>query len=172
MKTTRLAAPALCALALPLVLAACGEPAATGEDIAADAPAIANGGNVSGEPVETASAEPAAKASPETVTDASSAIPARFLGTWDYVGGKCAGDSDMRLEVTPTGLTFYESIGEVQNVRIEGDYAIVDLKMEGEGETWDGSYRMLLTDAGELHLTEPGSDRDRNETPRVKCTAI
>ena len=47
-----------------------------------------------------------------------------------------------------------------------------DLAMEGEGETWDQSLRLILKDNGErLHVTEPSSSSDTDDFPRKWCPA-
>jgi hypothetical protein len=44
--------------------------------------------------------------------------------------------------------------------------------MEGEGETWDQSLRLILKDNGErLHVTEPSGSSDTDDFPRKRCPA-
>lgn len=99
-------------------------------------------------------------------------IPADFLGVWDYEKGTCDPGSDMRLDIGQDRFEFYESVGAVKAVRTEGEATVVDLAMEGEGETWEQSLRLVLKDGGErLHVTEPGNASDTDAYPRKRCPA-
>lgn len=113
------------------------------------------------------SATPAA--APTLETRAVSAIPDQFVGVWDAVGGSCDESSEMRLEVSQQRLEFYESVGEIRSVSMEGDYPIVQMAMTGEGESWDEARRLFIDNSGYLHLTEPGSNRAVTDTPRARC---
>ena len=117
---------------------------------------------------EQASAPAAAPAS----DPAPSEIPAGFIGVWDYEKGTCDPAPDMRLAIGQDRFEFYESVGEVKAVRNEGEATVVDLAMEGEGETWDQSLRLVLKDSGErLHVTEPVNTSDTDDYPRKRCPA-
>ena len=114
---------------------------------------------------------PAPAAAPAS-DPAPSAIPAGFIGVWDYEKGTCDPASDMRLVIGQDRFEFYESVGEVKAVRNEGETTVVDLAMEGEGETWDQSLRLVLKDNDErLHVTEPSSSSDTDYFPRKWCPA-
>ena len=63
-------------------------------------------------------------------------IPERFRGVWDYEGGTCDPASDLRTQISGDQIRFYESTGEVVSVELDGDKAIVELAMTGEGESW------------------------------------
>ncbi|EAQ27989.1 hypothetical protein NAP1_10358 [Erythrobacter sp. NAP1] len=99
-------------------------------------------------------------------------IPTRFHGAWDYVGGTCDLASDMRMEISGSEILFYESVGIVTAAEAAGDAVIVDLAMEGEGETWQqrtqlmiegqGSDERLLTSDGDLPPTV-------DEHPSKRC---
>lgn len=114
--------------------------------------------------------------SDETITDpamAKAEIPARYLGVWDYVGGTCSPDSDMRMEIAPRQITFYESIGMVAGIGQDGDDAIADLAMEGEGETWVNSLRLSLVEVDgetQLHTSDATKSKVVDEYPRKKCS--
>ena len=45
-------------------------------------------------------------------------IPAAFRGVWDYVEGSCDPASDMRVEIGPKTMQFYESHGDVTGVEV------------------------------------------------------
>ena len=122
-----------------------------------------------GEPQQEAPAAPEPAASPTALpTDPSApspaaAIPARFLGVWDAETGTCNPASDLRLEIAPTIIGFYESQGTLTRIAESPDgAATLDLAMEGEGDTWDMTMTINLTgtDAAERleiqHKAEPG----------------
>ena len=122
--------------ALALLLAACGSEKA-------DAP---------GAPATPAigTAEPQGASPPATrAEDSLAAIPARFLGIWDAETGTCHPASDLRLEIAPDGIVFYESAGEVTGVSGgAGGPVTVALAMKGEGETWTMDMTLDLTGSG------------------------
>lgn len=161
MKTLRIAA-ILPAIAL---IAACGSEAEEPTPTNDNPPALAESADEQPAGIETP--EPAEGA--ETASTSEGAIPAQFIGVWDYIEGTCDPASDMRLEITQEDFTFYESYGEIRDVRSEGDYTIVDLAMEGEGETWSSSERLFLTESGELHLTDPAASAALTDYPRKRC---
>lgn len=122
-------------LALALVLAGCGQPSGTPE--------------AGGEP--GAPAAPAA--TPATAPDAPAAntIPARFHGLWDGESGTCQPDSDLRLDIAPQTIDFYESSGTVTAISEDAaadGAARISLAMEGEGDTWSMSFTLSLTGTG------------------------
>ena len=103
---------------------------------------------------------------------AQAAIPVRYLGVWDYEGGSCAPESDLRMAITKNEIVFYESIGTVSKVVDEGDDAIVELAMEGEGDTWEDSLRLSLVgegDAQRLHTSDGKQPKVPDELPRKRC---
>lgn len=97
-------------------------------------------------------------------------IPAAFLGVWDYVEGTCDPASDLRVEIAPTSMQFYESYGAVTRVEVASPQSIiVGLAMEGEGETWQMERMFTLSDDGEtLTPTSPGEDQFE-PMPLEKC---
>ncbi|RNJ62363.1 MAG: hypothetical protein EDM03_12995 [Porphyrobacter sp. IPPAS B-1204] len=121
-------------LACALALAACGGEA----DREAAAP----------EPVPAATAGNILK-EPASEPTAGSAIPAQFLGVWDAETGTCDPASDLRLDITPQAIGFYESQGILIRLAeaIDGS-TVVELAMEGEGETWDMTMTISLSGAG------------------------
>lgn len=99
-------------------------------------------------------------------------IPTRFHGAWDYVGGTCDLASDLRMEVSGSEILFYESVGIVTATEAEGDAVIVDLAMEGEGETWQQRTRLMIEGEGndERLLTSDGDQpRVVDEYPSKRC---
>jgi hypothetical protein len=119
---------------------------------------------------DAAAPEPAATATsvaslPEPAAQAASSptIPARFIGVWDAETGSCDPASDLRLDITPQAIGFYESQGTLTGLAeaIDGSTA-VELAMEGEGDTWDMTMTISLSGIGVAerlivqHRGEPG----------------
>lgn len=157
-------------LLLAITLSACGsapDPAAP-EPIETPIPVEPNGGIGDGaEPL------PAAAGDDETA-QAANLIPASLHGVWDYEGGTCAPESDMRMEITGDEILFYESIGKVTAVAADAEDTIVTLAMEGEGETWEQSTRFALTGEGDdlrLHTSDGDAPKQVDEYPSKKCPA-
>ena len=106
---------------------------------------------------------------PQAVT--ADTIPQAFLGVWDYVEGSCDPASDLRVEIEPTSMQFYESYGEVTRIEVDSpERIVVSLDMEGEGETWEMARVFTLSNDGRT-LT-PGSvgEDDFEPMPLKKCT--
>ncbi|MEP2735728.1 MAG: hypothetical protein ABJP34_05470 [Erythrobacter sp.] len=109
--------------------------------------------------------------SAETETPApSSSIPAAFLGVWDAETGTCSRESDLRLEISPQQIIFYESLGAVRDVsEIDASTVELTLAMEGEGEVWEDTYRLSLANDGEQLVTSYPEQIAANLVPRKKC---
>ncbi len=99
-------------------------------------------------------------------------IPGQFRGVWDYIEGTCAPESDLRMEISDKEIRFYESYGRVTGIRLDGDDAIVDLAMEGEGETWENRIRLTFDKSGEhlLALDAQQTEPTKRDMPRKRCT--
>ena len=98
-------------------------------------------------------------------------IPPPFNGVWDYVEGDCEPMSDLRMQVFPDRIEFYESLGIVESVEVENPNTIVvTLSMEGEGETWTQDTRFTLSNGGEV-MTPVDADGEQvgRPMPRKKC---
>lgn len=128
---------------------------------------VACGGEPSGEAPEadaSPTAAPAPVASAPTPPPATAAtIPARFIGVWDAETGTCNPASDLRLEIAPRSIGFYESLGTVTAVTESRDGSVViGLAMEGEGDKWDQTIKLDLIRSGgtEWLLSLPGPDSD------------
>ncbi|MEM7701245.1 MAG: hypothetical protein AAF251_04850 [Pseudomonadota bacterium] len=98
-------------------------------------------------------------------------IPASFHGVWDYEGSTCAPESDLRLDVQPSAITFYETHGDVLRVDNGEPMAVsLDLAMSGEGEEWDQSLALRLVDAGtRLMVINPANPDAAEDLIRMKC---
>ncbi|MCB2089575.1 MAG: hypothetical protein R3E18_04185 [Sphingomonadaceae bacterium] len=155
------------ALIATLALAGCKEAADTAAGDAAETDQVA----VAETPAEAA--KPEDQASPESVPEPAAAegtIPARYLGVWDYVKGSCARESDMRMDIKPGDITFYESTGDVTSITAEGEDVLVELAMEGEGEKWVETLRLVLSEDGQgLDVTDGQKPKVADEYPRKKC---
>ena len=99
------------------------------------------------------------------------AIPMRFRGVWDYVEGACDEASDLRMEISPRRIVFYESVGDVTAVDVANDNSItVQMSLSGEGETWNEELRLELESGGDrLVPTIIGADGEA--MPRKRCEA-
>lgn len=99
-------------------------------------------------------------------------LPSAFHGVWDYEGGTCAPESDLRIEVSATEIGFYESFGRITRIRREGDDALVTLAMQGEGETWEQVLRLSLVQEGDtlrLHTSDAAKPKAPDPLPKKKC---
>lgn len=103
---------------------------------------------------------------------AADTIPAAFLGVWDYIEGTCNPASDLRIEIKPESMHFYESIGEVTGVEVESaDRIVVSLAMEGEGEKWEMSRAFTLSQGGERLTPTAVGDDAFEPMPLKRCPA-
>lgn len=87
-------------------------------------------------------------------------IPARFHGQWNGDRTACGtGASETRLRVDGDSLRFYESVGNVRRVEVEGERVIiVTAEYRGEGQTWQNERRLSLSaDGNSLTVTGDGS---------------
>lgn len=115
----------------------------------------------------------AASASVSSAAETSSAVtvaelPAGFVGKWDAPPRPCSTSyrAEMQLDVTPTALSFFESGGTIKNVKVNSPTDVVaDVAMSGEGETWERSMRMALTDNGKTLTIDEGKGG-----VRVRCS--
>ena len=122
-------------------------------------------------PTESASAAATPAAPPPATTGAPDVVPAAFLGVWDYEKGSCNPASDLRIEIGPKAVEFYEARGEITGVTVESPDAIVlALAMAGEGETWSMRTRYTLTDNGTRLIPTSADEDDGGEPmPLTRC---
>ncbi len=159
------------------LLAACDTASADGADSGID------GGNPQAhegqdEPHDdTSPAGPLFETMPELAADGSTTgamVPARYQGVWDFEGGNCNKASDLRMEISPQEVLFYESVGTVTGVAQDGSDIIVTLDMEGEGETWVDKLRLSLEGDGtarRLHTSQGDKPKAVDEYPSMPCPA-
>ena len=105
---------------------------------------------------------PATPEEPPTPSDAQ--VPAAYLGQWQRTGTSCATRDETRLRVESQRVTFHESSGDVRSVEQDGDRLTLVLRMTGEGETRDATYRFGLSNDGRW-LTDLDHDLVRERCP-------
>jgi|GEM_PF-1163166 len=88
-------------------------------------------------------------------------LPDGFTGRWDASIAACKATSDMKLVITQTGMTFWESSGQITGVTVNGpDDVTVRAAFSGEGEQWNRDLHLVLGDDGN-RLTIDGVARVR-----------
>jgi hypothetical protein len=85
---------------------------------------------------------------PPPIVEGEGEVPFAFRGIWDWTGGACEEASDMLMKIGPSGILFYESVGTVEELRMDGDTLSLDLAMEGEGEQWQQTTVLKLVQGG------------------------
>jgi len=74
-------------------------------------------------------------------------IPDSFLGHWDASIETCRAPGDMKLVITQTEMTFWESAGQINAVTVNGpDDVMVKAAFSGEGEQWQRDLHLVLKD--------------------------
>ena len=122
------------ALGLAGALVACSGEEKTELDPPTEAP-IAGG-----EEADTALEDEGTETAASSDTSTANRIPAEYHGKWDATTGTCSPESDARLEISASEVSFYESIGDVTKVEQADSGVKVSLAMEGEGEEWTSQY--------------------------------
>jgi hypothetical protein len=103
-----------------------------------------------------------------SVSSVAAILPAGFVGKWDAPPKPCNTSyrAEMQLDVTPTELSFFESGGTIKSVKVDSPTDVVaEVAMSGEGETWDKSMHMVLTDNGNTLTIDEGKGGIR-----VRCS--
>jgi hypothetical protein len=102
--------------------------------------------------------------------DVHTSIPDQFIGRWGGSLQSCAdpGADDLRLDVEPGRMRFWESTGRVLAVATDGPLKLALLmEFSGEGETWLEALEFQLSqDRGKLSTVTSR----RNVASRVRCT--
>ena len=113
---------------------------------------------------------PSPATAPET-PEQQSTIPAAFLGVWDAETGTCSRESDLRLEISPQQIIFYESFGQVVTVKRIGEAKVeIALAMQGEGQTWSNTERLTVSNDGQTLILAPVLGETASDAiPRKKC---
>jgi hypothetical protein len=112
---------------------------------------------------------PAIASSAAMVSSAASiALPAAFVGKWDAPPKPCSTEyrAEMQLDITATGLSFFESGGNFKSVKVNSPTDVVaQVSMSGEGETWESAMHMVLTDKGNTLTIDEGKGGVRVRCP-------
>jgi len=89
-------------------------------------------------------------------------IPTSFVGRWGMTKADCDPDSPAvkgLLTITPKGLKFWESEGDVADITRHSPYDItLRLDMTGEGQSWTSTTRLTL-DAAATQLVRTENNR-------------
>ena len=97
-------------------------------------------------------------------------IPEAFRGIWDYVEGTCDPASDLRIEIAPKSIAFYESRGEVTRVEVDNpDRIVVSLAMEGEGEKWEMARQFTLSENATILTPRSVNEEQFEPMPLKRC---
>jgi hypothetical protein len=93
-------------------------------------------------------------------------IPARFQGEWQRDRGRCGNADESRLLIGPESIRFHESVGTLQALHADEGRLDVALRLRGEGQAWEATYRFVLSSDGS-RLTDLSSG---NGLVRLRCT--
>ena len=89
--------------------------------------------------------------------DVTGTIPASFRGEWNTDAAACgSGGNESRLVIAADTIRFYESSGPVQSASVDDNELTVVVRLTGEGETRDATYRFRLSADGRT-LTDADS---------------
>ena len=88
--------------------------------------------------------------------DAVATIPPRFQGEWNTDAAACGSGSNESRLISADTMRFYESSGPVQSASVDGNELTAVVRLTGEGETRDATYRFRLSADGST-LTDADS---------------
>ena len=155
--------PRLALLSLPMLLAACSDPAdQPPEPRKTMMPVEPDGGIGDG-------AEPLPAAEDAT-------IPAAFQGRWGINPGDCTdanGDAKGSITISDDQLRFYESLATIDIVSERGaDTIRATYNFTGEGQEWSRDIKLAISEDGtELTRTEYGEEAMTDPATYTKCQA-
>jgi hypothetical protein len=93
-------------------------------------------------------------------------VPEAFRGVWDAELTACEDTSDMKLTITETTITFWESGGKVVTTNPVGEHSIrLEADGHAEGEPWHPVMYLDLSDEGQT-LTVPN---EYGKAVRIRC---
>ena len=119
--------------------------------------------------VACAPAKSTAEAPPASSQDSASELaptavllPAGFAGRWDASIEACKITSDMKLVITQTEMTFWESTGQITAVTINTPEDVtVKAAFSGEGEQWLRELHLVINPGGSKLMVD--------DIARVRC---
>ncbi len=89
-------------------------------------------------------------------------IPARFHGLWSENADHCGKPGHQRYDISARRIGFFESTGEVRNVRVRGDYAAATVyEQYGDGPGTTYAFYMAIEDAETMRIRYDTNDRIR-----------
>ena len=108
-------------------------------------------------PPAASSQESASELAPKAVL-----LPAGFAGHWDASIEACKTTSDMKLVITQTEMTFWESTGQITAVTINTPEDVtVKAALSGEGEQWQRELHLVINPGGSKLMVD--------DIARVRC---
>lgn len=111
---------------------------------------------------DASQAASSAEISASTLAPAAVLMPDSFIGHWDATAETCKATSDMKLVITQTEMTFWESAGQITAVTVNGPGDVtVKAAFSGEGEQWQRDLHLVLSDSGNKLTVD--------DTTRVRC---
>jgi hypothetical protein len=123
---------------------------------------------------EEPAAEQSATATP-TPAPLPTEIPADYQGRWGMTGEDCTGDAAAAkglLEISPTEMKFYESVGTLEEVteatsgRVRAKFAFT-----GEGMSWERDVVLDLREGGKILVRrEFGEDASPEPFDYTRCS--
>lgn len=90
-------------------------------------------------------------------------IPSPFRGVWFGINSVCEDYAEMRIEVLPNSIQFYESEGAVTSITLMPEDTLrIAAEMSGEGETWESTSDWSLQEQDTILVRQ---DVDENGYP-------
>ena len=121
---------------------------------------------------ETVGAEQVPPPAPAAVE--AETIPVNLRGNWGMNAADCEGGASAKglLEIDGTTLTFYESVGTLENVDNASPGSIqAEFAFEGEGMEWTREMRLETHDGGQVLVRqELGDEAMPDAIEYRKCT--
>ncbi|MGY6638361.1 MAG: hypothetical protein ACXIUO_14625 [Erythrobacter sp.] len=110
---------------------------------------------------------------PMAADTADGTVPVRFHGVWDVMDnmGSCEEWSDMRLEIEPTRVIFYEGSSQVIKVSQQDDAVMLDIAGKAEGESFTSTISLRLNEAEQLIVGDPENPQQDALFARGRCPA-
>lgn len=89
-------------------------------------------------------------------------LSAGFTGRWDASVEACKTTSDLKLVITQTEITFWESTGQITAITVNSPEDVtVKAVFSGEGEQWQRDLHLVVNPGGSKLMVD--------DTARVRC---